>query len=122
MNHGAIDPAVLDQVCEDTGGDGGFVIEIIDEAIADARERLITFSEAIRARDAERGRDAAHSLKGTSASVGALALADLAMTAERACRDGSITVASELIPELESAVALAASALAREKPRFRAGP
>lgn len=120
-SHGAIDSAVLDQMCKDTGGDGVFVIEIIDEYMTDARAQLVAFAEALRAQDAKSARDAAHSLKGTSASVGAQGLADVAMAAEQACQVGLITEAAEFIPRLEAAFAVVSSALIAEKNRFGAG-
>ncbi len=118
---GAINSAVLDQMCEDTGGDGVFVIEIIDEYMTDARARLVAFAEALRAQDAESARDAAHSLKGTSASVGAQCLADVAMAAERACQIGLIAAAAAFIPRLEAAFAVVGPVLVAEKKRFGAG-
>ncbi len=120
MSHGANDPAVLDQIREDTGGDGEFVVEIIDDYITDARARLVAFATALAAADVEAARDAVHSLKGTSASLGAHTLADVAMEAEQRCREGAIDTAAELLPQLEAGFALVALALVGERSRFGA--
>lgn len=116
-----IDPAVLDRICGDTGGDGEFVSEIIDEFLADSRMRLAAFVDAIGAGDAPTAGAAAHSLKGAGLSVGASALADLALAAERACRDGDVATASGLVAPLEEVSAQTAAALLVERRRFGAG-
>ena len=116
-----IDPAALDRICDDTGGDGEFVSEIIDEFLADARMRLAAFVDAIGSGDAAAAGDAVHSLKGASTSVGATALAELALAAERACRDGDVATASGVITQLEDVCDQTAAALLAERQRFGAG-
>ena len=115
-----IDQAVLDQIWDDTGGDGEFMSEIIDEFLTDSRMRLTAFVDAIGAGDAAAAGDAAHSLKGSSASVGASALAELALAAERACRDGDVDTASGLVTRIEDVSVHTAAALLLERQRFGA--
>ena len=115
-----IDPAVLDRIWDDTGGDGEFVGEIIDEFIADSRKRLAAFVDAIGVGDAATAGAMVHSLKGAGASVGAHALADLALAAERACRDGDVATASGLVAPLEAVLVKSTDALLTEKQRFGA--
>ena len=116
-----IEPAALDRIWDDTGGDGEFVSEIIDEFLTDTRMRLAAFVEAIGVGDAAAAGDAVHSLKGASTSVGATALAELALVAERACRDGDVATASGLVARIEDVSVQTAAALLAERQRFGAG-
>jgi HPt (histidine-containing phosphotransfer) domain-containing protein len=116
-----IDPAALDRIWDDTGGDGEFVSEIIDEFLTDTRMRFAAFIDAIGAGDAATAGDAVHSLKGASTSVGARALAELALAAERACRDGDVATASGLITQMKDVSDQTAAALLAERQRFGAG-
>lgn len=61
-------------------------------------QRLV---EAIRAGDATGAMDAVLSLKSASQMIGAMQLAELALTAERALRDGRLRAAEELLQDLE---------------------
>ena len=61
-------------------------------------QRLV---EAIRAGDATGAMDAVLSLKSASQMIGAMQLAELALTAERALRDGRLREAEELLQDLE---------------------
>ena len=51
------------------------------------------------------GRGAAHSIKGAAASLGLEAIRDVAMVIEQDCREGSLTVAREKLPQLETLLA-----------------
>jgi HPt (histidine-containing phosphotransfer) domain-containing protein len=75
-----IDPAALEQVLDMAGGDRTFVVEIIDEYLEDSA-KLVASLRTTSGEDLTR---AAHSLKSTSASVGARRLAELAAQIERA--------------------------------------
>ena len=74
-----LDPSALEQVLEMAGGDRSFVVEIIDEYVQDSAGLLAT----LRGAHGEELRRAAHSLKSTSASVGARRLAELSAEIER---------------------------------------
>jgi HPt (histidine-containing phosphotransfer) domain-containing protein len=76
----AIDPAALEQVLDMAGGDRSFVVEIIDEYLSDSAALLTTLRDA----SGEDLRRAAHSLKSTSASVGAGRLAAVCAQIEQA--------------------------------------
>jgi HPt (histidine-containing phosphotransfer) domain-containing protein len=76
----SIDPSALDRMVDMAGGDRSFVVEIIDEYLNDSAALLASLREASGA-DVRR---AAHTLKSTSASVGAGRLAELCARIEHA--------------------------------------
>jgi HPt (histidine-containing phosphotransfer) domain-containing protein len=76
----AIDPRALTQLLDMAGGDRSFVVEIIDDYLADSAALLATLREA----SGDDLRRAAHSLKSTSASLGAGRLAALSAQIEQA--------------------------------------
>jgi HPt (histidine-containing phosphotransfer) domain-containing protein len=76
----AIDPTALDSVLEMAGGDRSFVVEVIDDYLEDSSRLL----ESLRDASGDDLRRAAHSLKSTSASVGAGRLAALCAEIEQA--------------------------------------
>jgi len=78
-----IDPSALTRVLDMAGGDRSFVVEIIDEYLADSSALVASLRETT----GEQLRRAAHSLKSTSASVGAVRLAELCAQVERAGAD-----------------------------------
>ena len=75
-----IDPSALDSVLEMAGGDRSFVVEVIDDYLDDSTALLATLREA----SGDELRRAAHSLKSTSASVGAARLSELCAEIEHA--------------------------------------
>ena len=50
-------------------------------------------------------RGASHSIKGAAASLGLEAIRDVAQLIEKDCREGSLTVAREKFPQLETLLA-----------------
>lgn len=84
-----LDPAALDQMLELGGGDRSFVVEMIDEYLEDSASLV----EVLRGSSGEELRRAAHSLKSTSASVGAARLAALCHEVEQAGAAGADALA-----------------------------
>jgi HPt (histidine-containing phosphotransfer) domain-containing protein len=83
----SIDPSALHRVLDMAGGDRAFVVEIIDEYLSDSAALLATMREA----SGDGLRRAAHTLKSTSASVGAGRLAELCARIEHAgAADGAL--------------------------------
>ncbi|MCA9669642.1 MAG: Hpt domain-containing protein [Myxococcales bacterium] len=79
-----LDPKVLGDFAEMLGADGPAVVdELIDTYLDDTPKRIADVDEATGARDLERLRRAAHTLKSSSASVGALKLSQMSATLER---------------------------------------
>ncbi len=57
--------------------------------------------QAIEKEDTAEGRGASHSIKGAAASLGLEAIRDVAMAIEKDCREGSLVVAREKMPQLQ---------------------
>jgi HPt (histidine-containing phosphotransfer) domain-containing protein len=73
----AVDRRVLAALSQATGDDPAFLAELIDTYLADAPDLLVAMRDALAAREAAELRRAAHTLKSTSAMLGARRLADL---------------------------------------------
>jgi len=106
---GAIDRAVFDRLVATTGGP--FVTELIDTFGEDARELLAALRRALAGMDVDAFRRAAHSLKSTAESLGAVALGALARELEGHARAGSLEGAAQRLDRLEQHYARAAGAL-----------
>jgi len=89
--HGAVDLAALRGFEEiQAEGEPDLVVELIDLYLEDAPRKLAIMLEAAAGADAESLRRAAHSLKGSSASLGAFGMAALCAELERTdCGDSS---------------------------------
>jgi CheY-like chemotaxis protein len=104
-----VDRAVLDRLATSMGG--AFVGELIGTFVVDARELVATLGRALGAADLDAFRRAAHSLKSTSESLGATALATLARELEAAARAGSLEGAEARLERLAGAYETAARRL-----------
>ena len=84
------------------------VTEFIDSYLADLPGRIEALHAAVAAGDPPRVRSAAHALKGSSASLGATAVASVCGRMEAAARAGDVEAVrpwlSELDPEIHRAV------------------
>ncbi len=87
---GQIDDAAFAQTLEMVGGDLGFLAELVAEYRTDGLTRLADMRTALAAGSAEDLRRAAHTLKGSSASLGANDLAAACRDVEAAARDGRL--------------------------------
>ncbi len=87
-------------------------VQTLIDAFYESAERLITEAEqALAAADAGKLERAAHTLKSTSATVGATALAALAQQLEAQARAQELTMAAPLVPTLRPAYVQARDAL-----------
>ena len=86
-----IDESVLGEVLESTGNDVDFVRELIDTYLADTPAQLEGIAIAIHADDAASLVRPAHTLKSSSATIGAMRLSAVARELEMAGRAGSLT-------------------------------
>jgi PAS domain S-box-containing protein len=92
-----IDSAAYEELFASTGGDPGFIRELIDTYLADAPDLFAQMRSALAAGDAETFRRAAHSLKSNSASLGALALSAQAKELEMMGKAGTLEGAAAKI-------------------------
>jgi CheY-like chemotaxis protein/HPt (histidine-containing phosphotransfer) domain-containing protein len=96
-----VDWDVLARLQADLGDDGTIVIEVIEMFLADTPQQLDRMRQALASTAAHDLRHAAHTLKSTSASVGALALAACCRELEELARDGALDPAAPLVQQAE---------------------
>ena len=85
-----VDENVLEELRASVEGDTGFVRDLIEAYLVDSAEQLEAIESAIDATDAEALVRPAHTLKSSSATVGAVDVSALARTLEMAGRSGSL--------------------------------
>jgi HPt (histidine-containing phosphotransfer) domain-containing protein len=84
------DEAVLSEVMAATGGDAEFVRELVETYLADTPAQLEAMTTAVEADDAAALVRPAHTLKSSSATVGAMRLSSVARELEMAGRSGTL--------------------------------
>jgi HPt (histidine-containing phosphotransfer) domain-containing protein len=89
-----VDEGILAELMASTGDDIGFVRELIQTYLADTPEQLEAMTAAIEADDAASLVRPAHTLKSSSATVGAMRLSSVARELEMAGRSGSLDAAA----------------------------
>lgn len=95
--------------------DGGDVLvrEILAAYFASSPGLLAQLDEGLAARNVEKVRIATHTLKSSSANLGALRLADLCKAAETAARSDDLGTALKLAPSIHQTYRQTCEALAR---------
>ncbi len=112
-----IDRAALDRLLETTGGDAGFLGELIDTYLVDTPGQLAALHRAAEAGDVGELVRPAHSLKTNSANVGAERLSALCRQLETAARGGTVEDAAARVAVAEAEF----EAVRAELLAFRAG-
>ena len=83
--------------------------ELLQELIAIFKDSsasdMAILTQAVETGDPVEARSASHSIKGAAASLGLEAIRDVAMVIEKDCREGSLAVAREKLPQLETLLA-----------------
>jgi HPt (histidine-containing phosphotransfer) domain-containing protein len=85
-----VNEKVLEELRASVGGDTAFVNDLIEAYLADSAGQLERIDAALAADDAKALVRPAHTLKSSSATVGAMDLSSLARTLEMAGRSGSL--------------------------------
>jgi len=85
-----LDAAVLEELAASVGGDRGFVVELIRTYLGDTEGQLAQIEAAVAAEDASALIRPAHTLKSSSATLGAKRLAERARALEIAGRSERI--------------------------------
>ena len=106
----AIDRAVFDELRETVGGDP-FLTELVETYVQDAARLVVAMREAIRVGRRDDLERAAHSLMGTSASLGADVLSTLCRDLVALARTGALAGADERLAAIEIEVARVQQAL-----------
>ena len=97
MPDAPIDAATLAELLETVGGDRAFLAELVETYRADCPRLLAELRAAVAAGDAPAARRAAHTLKSTSASMGALGLAAQCREIEAAAAAGDLAGLDERV-------------------------
>ena len=87
---GPIDASVLIRLAEGTGGDAGFVSELIEQFIADTPGLIAAARDGLARGDAGEVRRAAHTLKSNAATFGAHQLTERSRALEEAAKHGAL--------------------------------
>lgn len=111
MNDGAIDEAAFRALRESVGDDAGFISDLIETYLAEAPALLASLRAGLVANDVAAARRAAHTLKSTSASLGALALSEASRAIETLAAHGDVASAAAGVAQLEAKLAAATAAL-----------
>ncbi|MCA1570515.1 MAG: Hpt domain-containing protein [Chloroflexi bacterium] len=99
-----LNESVLDELSSSVQGDRSFVVELIEAYLADGESHVADVEAAVAAGDAPALVRPAHTLKSSSATVGAERLAALARILETAGRSGTLdTAAGEHVAGLRQA-------------------
>lgn len=85
-----IDETVLEELKASVAGDAAFVADLIEAYVSDSTIQVGAIEAAIGAGDAEALVRPAHTLKSSSATLGATGLSDTARTLEMAARAGDL--------------------------------
>jgi len=104
--------ATVDQLFEAVGSDPASLDELADAYLADAPDHLAAARAAVSAGSPDDLIRPAHTLKSSSATLGALALAALARELELAAREGSLEGAAGRIEAADAEFARVATRLA----------
>ncbi len=96
MTQPAVDPAAFAHLLEITGDDLEFVDELIDTYLEDGAVQLEAMRNAALTADTAAMVRPAHSLKSSSANVGAMALAEICRAIEADARDGGVPDAAHV--------------------------
>jgi HPt (histidine-containing phosphotransfer) domain-containing protein len=106
-----IDDIAYAQALEMVAGDREFLTELVETYRIDGAERIAEMRAALAAGAAPDLQRAAHTLKGSSATLGAVGLADACRDVEHAARDGDLDGLASRIDEVELAFDAAVVAL-----------
>lgn len=101
-SHDAVDISLLTSFeVEHVDGEPDLVVELIDIFLEDVPQRLKAMRDAVTLRDATSLRGLAHSLKGSSSSLGACQLAVLCGGLEASANDLALDVDSTFLNRVE---------------------
>jgi len=119
----AFDPAPLEALRQiERDGATGLVLKVIDTWMASSRQLIVQLQDSLGANDVRTLHRTAHTLKSSSANVGAMRLSLLAKTLEADAEAGRTAEATTLIARIESAYADAVAAIEREVPEKNHAP
>lgn len=110
-----IDEKVIATLRASLSDDGTVIRQLIDIYASDAPKQLADATTALATPEMPSVARAAHSLKSTSASMGAKVVSDLALELEQQARKGDATACTATLERLRPAVAATIEQLAKMK-------
>jgi HPt (histidine-containing phosphotransfer) domain-containing protein len=116
---GVLDRATMDALFDSIGGDPDFLGELIDTYVGDAPEQLEALRAALATGAVAELVRPAHTLKSSSASLGALDLAERCRQLEASAKAGQSEAASEAIDAIASELERVMQALEATKRSYR---
>lgn len=109
-----IDPQAIDNLRSLNPGDNDeFLREIAGIFLEDTPLRIAELEQCLVAGDLAKFTRAAHSIKGSSANLGTLALRAVAEKIEHQARSGGIAAGARFVPEIKAEFARAAAELTK---------
>ena len=105
----AVDRDALDELEKSVGDDRSFVRELVETYLEDAPRQIETVREGIATGDVESTNRAAHTLKSTSATVGALGLSAMARELQTMTEIESTSATDLTEPEISALVEVIAN-------------
>jgi two-component system sensor histidine kinase/response regulator len=109
-----IDAARFSVLRDLDAGDGDLLTMLVDEYLKDGARLLTTLREAVAEGDPQTVERAAHTLKGSSANLGAVCLAEICGRLEALGRAAALGTAARLVRDADEAFAQARAALSIE--------
>ncbi len=106
-----IDPEAINNLRELSPDDDEFLIEIIDIFLEDTPQRIAELESSLASQDVETFGRAAHSIKGSSANLGAMHLRGAAEKLEHHSKDVGLSDTEDMIAEIKSRFAAATAEL-----------
>jgi HPt (histidine-containing phosphotransfer) domain-containing protein len=98
-----LDDNVIADLRESVGGDDAFVIDLASTYLAEGPEHLRALEEAVAAADVAAAVRPAHTLKSSSASLGAMRLSEISRGIEHAAREGQVDGLGDAVAEAKAA-------------------
>jgi HPt (histidine-containing phosphotransfer) domain-containing protein len=115
MSGPAIDRETLDRLLDITGGDVEFLDELVDTYLEDGHAQVAAMQAGLASGVVEDLVRPAHTLKSSSANVGALQLAEACRELEAAARGGAVDDASGRVTAIAAAFDAAHDELLAER-------
>jgi len=118
---GPLDPELFGQLRQADGGQGGFLATLIDKFFEEAFSRLATLGKAADRGDKESLVKAAHSLKGSSGTIGARQMSEMCAGLEECGKAGRMTEVGMRLSAIQKEFDRVRKALDAERRRSGAG-
>jgi HPt (histidine-containing phosphotransfer) domain-containing protein len=98
-----LDENIIAELRESVGGDDSFVAELAAAYLAEGPDYIRALEDAVERADVAAAVRPAHTLKSSSASLGAMRLSEISRGIEHAAREGSSDGLAEAVQDLKAA-------------------